>query len=57
MTRNLAAYATGDAGLTTDACQLQKVVASLPQGPVTFAAVVIAVAKSSILSVRAKETM
>ncbi len=57
MTRNLAVYATGDAGLTTDACQLQKVVASLPQGPVTFATVVSAVAKSSILSVRAKETM
>jgi Protein of unknown function (DUF1592)/Protein of unknown function (DUF1588)/Protein of unknown function (DUF1595)/Protein of unknown function (DUF1585) len=57
VTRNLAVYATGAAGLTTDACQLQKVVASLPQGPVTFAAVVSAVAKSSMLSVRAQETM
>lgn len=57
ITRNLAVYATGDAGLTTDACQLQKVVSALPQGPVTFAQVVSAVAKSSMLSVRAQEAM
>jgi hypothetical protein len=57
VTRNLAVYATGEAGLGTDACQVQKVVSALPQGSVTFAQVVSAVAKSPLLSVRAQEAM
>ena len=52
LTRNLAVYATGDEAVTTEECQVKKVIESLPQGPLSFAQLVGAVARSAIVSVR-----